>query len=80
MVLTKQHLMDWYSMSEEEVDKEIDRIRNAKDGEVIFTQYKHSQEDKISTLIALARVPYYIGCRCDDSTKYYKGEWHPKAS
>ena len=78
MILTKGHLMEWFSMGEAEVDKEIDRIRNAKDGEVIFTQTKHSEEDRIRTLIALAKVPYYIGCRCDGPIKFYKGQWHPK--
>lgn len=79
MVLTKTHLMEWYSMKEAEVDKEIGRIREAKDGDVLFEQTKHSEEDRIATLIALANVPYNIGCRCDGPTIYYKGQWHPKS-
>ena len=59
MILTKQHLMEYYSMTEAEVDREVERIKNAKRHARLFILNKPSEQDRIDTLVALAKVPYY---------------------
>ena len=59
MVLTRKHLMEYYSMTEDEVDAEIERLKKAKRHERLFIVNKPSDSDRIDTLVAMAKIPYY---------------------
>lgn len=59
MILTEKHLMEYYSMSAEQVKNEVDRIRKADRGDVLFVINKPTDQDRIDTLVAMAEVPAY---------------------
>ena len=59
MILTKAHLMEYYSMTEAEVDDEVERLKKAKRHERLFILNKNSDQDRIDSLVAMAAIPYY---------------------
>ena len=59
MVLTKKNLMVLYAMTEEQIEAEIKRLKEAKRHEVLFTEHKPTDKDRIDTLVSLAEIPAY---------------------
>ncbi len=73
MILNKNHI-DAY-ISEEEQQREILRVKEARNGEVLFTAAPHRNHDQdiIETLLHMAKVQYTIGVDID-RVEYVKKE------
>jgi len=61
MILNKNHI-DAY-ISEEEQQREISRVKEAKSGDILFTSAPHRNHDNdiIETLLHMAGVQYVVG-------------------
>ena len=68
MIINSTHLSQRLSVDDQQ--KEIERIKNAPVGEVLFTVSTWSNTDVIDTLLHLSGVQYHIGV--GDMAKYYK--------
>jgi hypothetical protein len=77
MVLTKEHLMAYYAMTEEQVEAEIKRLKEAKRHEVLFTEHKPTDQDRIETLVSLASIPAYGSLGMDHVLRTIKGPIDP---
>lgn len=69
MILNSTHLNQRLSVDDQ--NKEIERIKNAPVGEVLFTTATCSNTDVIDTLLHLSGVRYQVGV-ADYTAKYYK--------
>lgn len=69
MILNSTHLNQRLSVDDQ--NKEIERIKNAPVGEILFTAATYSNTDIIDTLLHLSGVRYNIGVS-NYTANYYK--------
>ncbi len=71
MVRTREELTKFFS--DEVIDHEIERVKNAKDGEILFFMESWEVEDFVVSVLSYANLTYYMENK--DGMRYYiKGE------
>lgn len=69
MILNNMFLNLWMSVDDQ--NKEIERIKNAPIGEILFTAATCSNTDVIETLLFKSGIKYGVGV-ANYTAKYYK--------
>lgn len=73
MILTKEHLKQYFSMTDEQVEEEVERLKKAKRHDELFVVNKPTDQNRIDTLVAMAGIPYYWVNHVDQRVTCNKG-------